>query len=86
MNKNLSLFTLIFAILLITWCTEKEPEIIQESTQIANPASIYCEENGWKLEIRKNNEWEFWMCKFDDGSECEERDFFNWECLPLEKS
>ena len=39
-----------------------------------------------KLEIRKNNEWEFWMCKFDDGSECEERDFFNWECLPLEKS
>lgn len=86
MNKKLLFLLLICNIIIISWCSKKEPEIINISTWTTNPASIYCEENWWILEFIKNNDWEFWICNFDDWSACEERDFFNWECFPLNES
>lgn len=47
-----------------------------ENTEIANPASVYCEDNGGTLQIE---EWA-WLCMFDDGSYCEERSYYRWEC------
>lgn len=49
---------------------------------IANPASTYCIENNWTLEIINESEWSYWICTFPDGSSCEERAFFRWECWP----
>lgn len=50
--------------------------------EIANPASVHCEEQGGKLEIRKGGDGEMGYCMFDDGSECEEWAFMRGECKP----
>lgn len=52
-----------------------------DKSAIANPASVYCEEQGYKLEIRaKENGSQYGVCVFDDGSECEEWAYFRGEC------
>lgn len=53
-------------------CGEKE-----ERTQIANPASVFCIEQGGELEIKTATDGgQFGWCKFQDGRECEEWQFF----------
>lgn len=48
-----------------------------------NPASVFCEKNGGKLDIRKDAKGgEFGVCVFPDKSECEEWAFFRGECKP----
>lgn len=49
---------------------------------IANPASTYCIENNWTLEIKDEVEGQIGICTFTDGSTCEERAFFRGECSP----
>ena len=49
---------------------------------MANPASVYCEEQGGALEIRTTDAGEYGVCVFPDGSECEEWAFFRGECHP----
>lgn len=50
-------------------------------TTLANPASVYCQENGGKLEIRKDSQGnETGFCLFVNGSECEEWAYFRKEC------
>ena len=45
---------------------------------LANPASVYCAENGYELVF--TDDGSTGMCKFPDGSECEEWAFFRGEC------
>ena len=53
--------------------------------QIANPASVYCIENGEKLEIRQDaTGGQYGVCIFSDDSECEEWKFYRGECNPGE--
>ena len=50
---------------------------------IANPASVFCETNAGRLEIRTAPDGgQFGVCVFPDGSECEEWAFFRGECKP----
>jgi hypothetical protein len=50
---------------------------------MANPASVYCGEQGGRLEIRSDAQGnEYGICIFNDGSECEEWAFFRGECQP----
>jgi hypothetical protein len=50
---------------------------------IANPASVYCNDNGGKLEIRTGpGGGQIGVCIFPDGSECEEWAYFRGECQP----
>lgn len=54
-------------------------------TGIANPASVYCEEQGYTLEMRTDeNGGQYGVCLFPDGSECEEWAFFRGACEPGE--
>ncbi len=54
-----------------------------ESSQIANPASAYCEEEGGKIDIRTAEDGsQGGVCVFPDGSECEEWAFYKGECTP----
>ncbi|MCK9459821.1 MAG: DUF333 domain-containing protein [Proteobacteria bacterium] len=48
--------------------------------QLANPASVNCEEKGGKLEMRTEPAGQFGVCVFPDGSRCEEWRFFRDEC------
>jgi hypothetical protein len=50
--------------------------------QIANPASVHCEEQGGKLELREEPGGTIGVCVFEDGSRCEEWRFLRGECAP----
>jgi putative hemolysin len=50
---------------------------------LANPASVYCEEQGYRLEMRTDADGgTYGVCIFLDGSECEEWAFYRGECQP----
>ncbi|MEW5802125.1 MAG: DUF333 domain-containing protein [bacterium] len=57
----------------------------QQGVGIANPASVYCINQGGRLEIRKDAEGnQYGVCIFSNGSECEEWAYFRGECKPAE--
>lgn len=78
MNKNL--FILWILVLFLSWCSL----IVNNNdvSQSPNPASVFCEKNWWTLEIVPDSWWEWWKCNFEDGSFCEERAYYHWECSP----
>lgn len=50
---------------------------------LPNPASVFCEEQGGRLEIRDDaSGGQVGICIFVDGSECDEWAFFRGECQP----
>ena len=49
---------------------------------MANPASVYCTENGGNSEIRQGDGGEVGICVFPGGAECDEWAFFRGECKP----
>lgn len=51
---------------------------VEEEVEIANPASVYCEENWGILNLEEG------LCMFNDGSYCEEWSYQRWECQPGE--
>ena len=54
----------------------------EEGVGMPNPASKYCVDQGYELEIRTEAGGEVSYCLFPDGSECEEWAFFRGECAP----
>ncbi len=57
--------------------------VVQPTAQpgLPNPASVYCQEQGGRLEIRTAADGgQTGYCIFPDGSECEEWAFFRGEC------
>jgi inhibitor of cysteine peptidase len=55
----------------------------QAEANLPNPASVYCEETGGKLEIREDESGgQVGYCLFEDGSECEEWAFYRESCAP----
>lgn len=79
-TKTFGLVALLAAgVLTLAGCGKAEIPA-EENAEIANPASVYCEENGWTLVLE---EWAG-LCVFPDGSYCEEWSFFNGECKPGE--
>lgn len=49
---------------------------------LANPASLFCEEQGYELEMREEAGGTAGYCLFPDGTECEEWAFYRGECEP----
>ena len=49
---------------------------------LANPASVSCLEKGGKLEIKETPAGQQGICRFSDGSFCDEWAFFRGECKP----
>jgi len=53
------------------------------ANEVPNPASVFCEQNGGKLELRQDASGGVaGICVFPDGSECDEWAFFRMECQP----
>jgi putative hemolysin len=53
------------------------------AANMANPASVFCEQNGGKLDLRQDaNGGTAGVCVFPDGSECDEWAYFRGECAP----
>ena len=64
--------------LALAGCKKTENVPAQENVEIPNPASVYCEENAWTLNLEE------WLCMFEDGSYCEEWAYYRNECQPGE--
>lgn len=75
---------LVLGALIISGCGTATSE---PTTSLANPASAHCEEQGYTLEMRTDTEGgTYGVCKFPDGSECEEWAFYRGECKPASVS
>jgi len=75
---------LLFAIA-ISACNASSDESIEDPSEgsgasMANPASVYCEGLGYELELRSDDAGSYGVCKFPDGTECEEWDFLSGRC------
>jgi putative hemolysin len=86
MNRRtlvLFLLTVTFGLLLGA-CQPSDSEPTEESTaDLANPASVYCQEQGGTVQIRLDTDGgSYGVCVFGDGSECEEWAFVYAECRP----
>lgn len=82
----------IILILMVTSCTASQPtpEIVSTDNPQANmpnPASVYCEEQGYRSEIQTAEDGsQSGVCVFPDGSECDEWAFYRKECGPADES
>jgi putative hemolysin len=67
--------------LLLYGCASAQP--VPDQPSLPNPASVFCEEQGGKTETRTDAEGgQYGVCIFDDGSECDEWDFYRGDCKP----
>lgn len=84
--KKTYIFVLIFIVLvalvsIIISLNYNEKNNSTQNSQLPNPASVYCEEQGYELEIRTNPDGsQTGYCIFPDGSECEEWSYYRGEC------
>jgi putative hemolysin len=79
-----TLFTL-FILISTLLCVSCNPGQAGPTPQanMPNPASVYCEEQGNKLEIVTAEDGsQFGICIFPDGNTCEEWAYFRNECVP----
>jgi putative hemolysin len=58
------------------------PDAFESPVGLPNPASKFCEDSGYILELRTDANGTAGYCIFPDGSECEEWAFFRGECAP----
>lgn len=68
----------------LTACNESPIQSTSDSSEsgIPNPASVYCEQNGNKLEIVTAIDGsQSGVCVFPDGSSCDEWAYFRGECV-----
>ena len=85
--KNISI-AIILGLLLLSACSTQTPQPITatatlDTITIANPASAYCEEQGFKLETRTAEDGsQYGVCTFKDDTECEEWAYYRDECKP----
>ena len=78
------LFFMSLTAILMSGCalTPAEDPSSEPFTNMANPASVFCEEQGFQLEMREDANGTYGVCIFPDGSECEEWAYFRGECQP----
>lgn len=58
---------------------------VPPDADMRNPASVYCEEQGYRVEMRTDEDGgQYGVCVFPDGSECDEWAFYRGECGPSE--
>jgi putative hemolysin len=88
-GKNWIILIGIGIALTLAACARKTPTptiipLVDKDAELANPASVYCEQYGGTLEIRTDETGgQIGVCVFADGSECEEWAYFRGECAPV---
>jgi putative hemolysin len=86
--KRIITFTII--LMALTACAAPQTQAAPEPAatdmpqlNMPNPASVYCEQNGNKLEIRTVADGsQSGVCVFPDGSACDEWAYYRGECGP----
>jgi hypothetical protein len=69
-------------VLIISGCSGNNEN--DNETGLANPASVYCQDQGGSLDIRTDNSGgQVGYCVFSDGSEVEEWAYYQGEAQPV---
>lgn len=84
------ILTVIFVLMALTACSTTQTQVVTDNpaadipqADIPNPASVYCTQNGNKLEIHTAFDGnQFGICVFPDGGICDEWAYFRGECSP----
>jgi len=83
------IFTFTIILMALTACTAPQVQTPEPTASdipqvnMPNPASVYCEQNGNKLEIRTAADGsQSGICVLPDGSICDEWTYFRGECGP----
>ncbi len=83
------IFTFIIILMALTACTSFQVQTSESAgteipqANMPNPASVYCTQNGNKLEIQTAADGsQSGVCVFPDGSTCAEWAYFRGECDP----
>ncbi len=83
------IFTFTIILLALTGCTSPQVQTLKPTAtdipqmNMPNPASVYCKEQGNKLEIRTAADGsQNGICVFPNGSTCDEWAYFRGECGP----
>jgi putative hemolysin len=82
------IFTYIIILIALTACSAPQTQVVIDihatdipKSGMPNPASVYCEQNGNKLEINTAADGsQNGICVFPDGSTCDEWAYFRGEC------
>ncbi len=83
MYRKIFLSIFLFSIFFMLVSCERKRVTPTPEAGIANPASVYCEKQGGKLDIRNDSSGgQVGICVFPDGSECEEWAYFQGKCAP----
>jgi putative hemolysin len=78
MNRNILCLTLLLAL-----CACTAPGLARKDANMSNPASAYCEEQGFDTVIRTAPDGsQSGVCVFPDGTSCDEWAYFRGECGP----
>ncbi len=82
-TKNVCILLFVAAVFLVGCIVSPTPAQPTAESGMPNPASVYCEEQGGRLEIRTGDDGgEYGVCIFSDGSACEEWAYYRGECQP----
>jgi putative hemolysin len=83
------IFTFVIILMALTACTTLQGQTPEPTAtgipqvNMPNPASVYCEQNGNKLEIQTASDGsQSGVCVFQDGSTCDEWAYYRGECGP----
>jgi putative hemolysin len=85
-----NIFTFVIILMALTACAAPQTQAATEpaatdmpQANMPNPASVYCEQNGNKLEIHTAADGsQNGICVFPDGSACDEWAYYRGECAP----
>ncbi len=81
-RKTLVILLVLICLMLFVACSPAQTSPTPQAN-MPNPASVYCEKNGGKLELRTDAAGAVsGVCVFSDKSECEEWAYFRSECKP----
>jgi len=87
-GKMKNIFTFVIILMALTACAAPQTQAVPELTTtdipqagVPNPASVYCTQQGNKLEIRTADDGsQSGICVFPDGSTCDEWAYYRGEC------
>ncbi len=84
--KQLALLAIVASVLVVAACgtaPTPTPAAAESPQTLPNPASQFCLDRGYQLEIRTAADGrQAGYCLFPDGTECDEWAFYRGECGP----
>ena len=87
-NKNLIIAIVIVIVAAgVIWYFYFNNSVQPEQTSIANPASVYCQDNGGQSKIVTASDGsQSGVCVFANGNQCDEWAFYRGECSPNQQT